>query len=373
MFDNEKVKTLNELEMLVYDYILKHRKVVVEMSIRELSATCHVSTATIVRMCHKLNLSGFSELKYVIKQKIETDTLYNLDYFYHETSQIDTFLKRVNHENYRKTLEIAIDMIVAANHIIFTGIGTSGILGMYGSRYFMNVGLNCYSLTDAFAPVSPRLQKNTLVIALSVSGETPEVLDQIKEFKRILATLRKDIPVYLTPGNHDVGQQPTSASLAGYIDTYGYDCFSFQMNGTCFIGINTQIIWADVKEAEQSQLVWLTKVLENSQKCTHRILFGHHPVFVHSADEADKYDNFPLAKRNDYLNLFNRFNVSDQFAGHLHYNSNGQHGNFRITGTSAVGMQIGKEKSGLRIVKVYPDKVESTYYPLDEVPAIVEL
>ena len=145
------------------------------------------------------------------------------------------------------------------------------------------------------------------------------------------------------------------------------------MNGTCFIGINTQIIWADVKEAEQSQLVWLTKVLENSQKCTHRILFGHHPVFVHSADEADKYDNFPLAKRNDYLNLFNRFNVSDQFAGHLHYNSNGQHGNFRITGTSAVGMQIGKEKSGLRIVKVYPDKVESTYYPLDEVPAIVEL
>lgn len=197
--------------------------------------------------------------------------------------------------------------------------------------------------------------------------------DQIKEFKRILATLRKDIPVYLIPGNHDVGQQPTSASLAGYIDTYGYDCFSFQMNGTCFIGINTQIIWADVKEAEKSQLVWLTKVLENSQKCTHRILFGHHPVFVHSADEADKYDNFPLAKRNDYLNLFNRFNVSDQFAGHLHYNSNGQHGNFRITGTSAVGMQIGKEKSGLRIVKVYPDKVESTYYPLDEVPAIVEL
>ena len=43
--------------------------------------------------------------------------------------------------------------------------------------------------------------------------------DQIKEFKRILATLRKDIPVYLTPGNHDVGQQPTSSSLAGYIDT----------------------------------------------------------------------------------------------------------------------------------------------------------
>ncbi|HPJ00543.1 MAG TPA: MurR/RpiR family transcriptional regulator [Enterococcus sp.] len=189
MFDNEKVKTLNELEMLVYDYILKHREVVVEMSIRELSAVCHVSTATIVRVCHKLNLAGFSELKYVIKQKIEADTLYNLDYFYHETSQIDTFLKRVNQKSYRKILDIAIDMIVAANHIIFTGIGTSGILGMYGSRYFMNVGLNCYSLTDAFAPVSPRLQTNTLVIALSVSGETPEVLDQIKEFKQYGGTV----------------------------------------------------------------------------------------------------------------------------------------------------------------------------------------
>lgn len=189
MFDNEKVKTLNDLEMLVYDYVLKHMESVLTMPIRELSAACHVSTSTIFRMCHKLNLAGFSELKYAIKQKIAADTPFHLDHFYHETSQIDNFLKQVNQESYRKTLDVAIDMIIKANHIIFTGIGTSGILGTYGSRYFMNFGLNCYSLTDAFAPVSPRLQEQTLVIVLSVSGETLEVLDKVKEFKRYGATI----------------------------------------------------------------------------------------------------------------------------------------------------------------------------------------
>ena len=39
-------------------------------------------------------------------------------------------------------LRPAIQMIVQARHVAFTGIGTSGILGSYGSRYFANLNIN---------------------------------------------------------------------------------------------------------------------------------------------------------------------------------------------------------------------------------------
>ncbi len=66
----------------------------------------------------------------------------------------------------------------------FSGIGTSGILGTYGSRYFANLGINAYSIVDPFLPVPPRGMENTLAIILSVSGETIQMIKQTEDFKR---------------------------------------------------------------------------------------------------------------------------------------------------------------------------------------------
>ena len=241
--------------------------------------------------------------------------------------------------------------------------------GMFeGNKEFVKETALMEKAVGAINKLSPRF----VVVTgdLVNDGNNPE---QIKEFKRICSLIRKDIPVYLTPGNHDVGQQPTKESLKNYRDEYGYDCFSFQVNGTCFIGLNTQIIWTGLKDSEDSQFVWLNKVLENSQKCNHRIVFGHHPLFVNSIDEPDKYENFPTAKRNTYIGLFEKYNVGNMFAGHLHHNASGQIGQFKMNVTSALGMQIGKDKSGIRIVKVYPDHVESDYFQLDSIPDRIDL
>ncbi len=61
------------------------------------------------------------------------------------------------------------------------------------------------------------------------------------------------------------------------------------------------------------------------------------------------------------------------FAGHLHHNASGQVGRFKMNVTSALGMQIGKDKSGIRIVKVYPDHVESDYFQIDSIPDRIDL
>jgi len=41
--------------------------------------------------------------------------------------------------------------------------------------------------------------------------------------------------------------------------------------------------------------------------------------------------------------------------------------------TSAVGVQLGSDKSGLRIVRIYQDSLTHTYYPFSEVPSQVTL
>lgn len=183
MFDEEKIKRLNELEMAVYKYIVQHFEEIDQLTIRELSAACHVSTSTILRCITKLGYRGYSELKYAICQKKEQDAR-AFDLFYDATIQVNTFLKKVNNEDYRKFIQPAVELILSARHVAFSGIGTSGILGTYGSRYFANLGINAYSIIDPFLPVPPRGMENTLAIILSVSGETIQMIKQTEDFKR---------------------------------------------------------------------------------------------------------------------------------------------------------------------------------------------
>ena len=53
MFSYEVLNSLNDLEMLVYNYVLEHKEEIKYMTIRELAEGVHVSTSTIVRFCSK--------------------------------------------------------------------------------------------------------------------------------------------------------------------------------------------------------------------------------------------------------------------------------------------------------------------------------
>ena len=128
-----------------------------------------------------------------------------------------------------------------------------------------------------------------------------------------------------------------------------------------------------IEEKEKSQLIWLEKILENSQKCNHRILFGHYPFFVKESNEANRYENIPLEKRKTYLDLMSKYRVSNMFAGHLHYNAMSSYEDFNITITNSICTPLGKDRIGIRIIKVYPDKVVHDYYDLEQIPSDVVL
>jgi 3',5'-cyclic AMP phosphodiesterase CpdA len=196
---------------------------------------------------------------------------------------------------------------------------------------------------------------------------------QIIEFKRITALINPEIPVYYSPGNHDIGQAPVAKDIDEFIKNYGHDRFSFFYKKTLFIGLNSSLIKSNTPLLEQNQSDWLKKELTKGNKAKHIIIFCHYPFFISKADERDEYFNIPLETRKKYLSLFMENRVDAVFAGHLHNNGYGKSGEMEMITTSAVGKPLGKVPSGLRVIKVFPDRIENNYFSLDSIPEKIEL
>lgn len=191
---------------------------------------------------------------------------------------------------------------------------------------------------------------------------------QINEFKRITATIKPSIPVYYSPGNHDIGQVPNEESLKKYKRNYGSDRFSFRHKGSSFIGFNTGLIKAKLEKPEQEQFIWLSKKLRKSRNSQHILLFTHYPFFNKTIDEPTAYSNIDQEYREKYLRLFSDSRVTAVFSGHHHNNGLSSYENMQLVTTSALGKPLGKAPSGFRIIKVYDDKIEHEFYGLDELP-----
>ena len=156
MFSHSAIASLNNLEMMVYNYVIKNRDKVMYMTIRELADAVGVSTTTILRFCRKLNCDGYSVFR--------------------------VRFKSVNNEEFDALLDKAVDIILSSERIIFVGAGTSGSLAKYGARFFSNIGKFSNHIDDPYFPVTNDMAKNALAIVLSVSGETEEILRFASQF-----------------------------------------------------------------------------------------------------------------------------------------------------------------------------------------------
>ncbi|MGM0852993.1 MAG: MurR/RpiR family transcriptional regulator [Bacillota bacterium] len=181
MFSNEIIASFNELETSIYNYISQNREKVAYMRIRELADETHVSTATILRFCRKLNYDGFSEFKVKLKLDIEENKKSVIKSSQH--SVLEFFERTLNRDIEEKIVE-AVEVISSANNVIFIGIGSSGILAEYGARYFSSLGKFSMYIKDPHFPIHSKLMQNSVTIALSVSGENHFTVTHLNQLKQ---------------------------------------------------------------------------------------------------------------------------------------------------------------------------------------------
>jgi 3',5'-cyclic AMP phosphodiesterase CpdA len=227
-----------------------------------------------------------------------------------------------------------------------------------------------------FAVATVNRLRPAFVIVTGDLVNKPGDAAQIAEYRRIAGQIDRSIPVYDVAGNHDVGNVPTPASLAGYTNLFGADHYTFRHSGLMGIVLNSSIIHSPQKTSEQlvEQERWLKKELERArgEGARHVVIFQHHPWFLSAADEPDQYFNIPRDRRTQYLSLFREFGVKYLFSGHYHRNAVAHDGELEAVTTGPVGKPL-DDKSGLRIAIVRDEGIEHRYYHFGEVPNQVDL
>ena len=147
LFINLKENTeLSKNERILADYILKHPEDVLKMSSKDLGKECFVSTATVYRLCDKLGLSGFSDLKIKITSSLDDYRKSNEDFnFDFPVNQFQTHYEIIQKikEDYEQTLNLTANLFSLDQlRLIASAMEKAQIIDVYTSAGNINFALN---------------------------------------------------------------------------------------------------------------------------------------------------------------------------------------------------------------------------------------
>ncbi len=176
-FDSKLVKELTHSEREVLNYIEQNIGTVSKMSIHQLASRIFISTGSIMRLCKKLGLRGFSELKYILA---EIDTKSQLTHV--DVNVKDNLLYEI--EQTTALLDMnAIDeiakVIVKTNQLHLFGLGLSNAVLEYATVKLLSVHIVAINHPDmhiAYLTVN-QMERNDVLFIASLSGETEEIVE----------------------------------------------------------------------------------------------------------------------------------------------------------------------------------------------------
>lgn len=155
-------------------------------------------------------------------------------------------------------------------------------------------------------------------IAIITGDMTHRMEEVAKDWPRLMKAF--EVPVYVAPGNHDMGNHVTRENYERHLSVFGYDRKAFDVKGWRIIIGNTQFLFSTTLKDEQSAYnKWVWAELQNAKKYDGRvILAGHYPPFVNGWNEKDNYENYPRSLRTDRMRMYRNAGANFFLAGHTH-------------------------------------------------------
>ncbi len=193
MFTPALLSGLNELELSIYDCVVKNRGRISHMTIKDLAEEAHVSTGSVQRFCKRVGCDGYSHFKLKYREYLQQEEMRLGDAW---DAAIKNFLFYIDSAEFQQSIDNAFALIQNSKQVIFIGIGSSGTLGRYGARYFSNIGRFSFYVEDPWQPVLQNMTANTIVIALSESGTTQQTIDianQLRERGCLLIAITNNL------------------------------------------------------------------------------------------------------------------------------------------------------------------------------------
>ena len=169
-------------ERMVADFALEHGDELAKMKLSALAKHLNVGEATIVRFCQKLNLRGYQELKFHLSLEDEEreDEEGRGDRDEVKQSIIGN-IETTDDMASQAVIGAIIDSIYYADDILLYGVGTSALAASMGEIQLFRSGKRTRAITDSHMQMmrSSRCDAATLVIAVSVSGETRDLIESV--------------------------------------------------------------------------------------------------------------------------------------------------------------------------------------------------
>jgi len=175
------LEELSAAEKQVFFYINNHIKDIPKMTLVTLAESNNVSTTTIIRMCHKLGLKGFSELKYLLQPRENTQK--------ENTDKIISIYSNIVQDGIAQIDETKVNRL--ANQILYAPkvyiacLGMTKTIGEYFSKILVTEKKNVVFTYDSFIiDILPQIvEKDDLIIIISESGNTQNTLTLAEHLK----------------------------------------------------------------------------------------------------------------------------------------------------------------------------------------------
>ncbi|MFW5987999.1 MAG: MurR/RpiR family transcriptional regulator [bacterium] len=199
---NSYLEQLKPAEKRVAQYIIDNHKEVIHLSITKLAQAADVSEATVVKFCQHIGYSGYQELKIMLAQvekKGEKERIYGEIEANDETDEIINKIFQIYEQTLDSTkkllqqsnIEKAIKFLINARRIFFFGFGASGIVAEDSELKFKRINYAAEALIDNHKQktMASLLSKEDLVVAISDSGRTKELMESLKIAKNAGANI----------------------------------------------------------------------------------------------------------------------------------------------------------------------------------------
>lgn len=174
---------LTPLEKRVADYFMNQVNDE-NLSSKAVSQRLYVSEASLSRFAKKVGFKGYRQFVYAYQDSQQV--VKDLDVL---TKQVLNFYQKVLEKTYSlidndQMVRVA-KMLDEYKRIYLYGIGSSGVVGREFKLRFMRLGLDVDYLVEAHSIRMniTRIDENSLVFGISVSGQTSEVIDGLKAAK----------------------------------------------------------------------------------------------------------------------------------------------------------------------------------------------
>ena len=191
--------TFTPLERTIADFFI-HNTEEQDFSSKNISGLLYVSEASLSRFAQKCGFHGYREFIYEYKQSLAPGPEENIPNF--EVSEFNTYQELLNKSNAlldKAQITRITNLLVSKPRVYVYGRGSSGLVAQEMKLRFMRIGLNIEAVTDSHIMKvnSVILDENCLVIGISVSGQTDDIISSLKAAHQhgaytLLMTARQD-------------------------------------------------------------------------------------------------------------------------------------------------------------------------------------